>query len=36
MADEIHPNAQGYTWMRDVLANYLKTIYENKYPGYNI
>ena len=36
MADAIHPNAQGYTWMRDVLANYLKIIYENKYPGYNI
>ena len=36
MADAIHPNATGYMWMRDVFANYLKTIYENKYPGYNL
>ena len=36
MADAIHPNAIGYAWMRDVVANYLKTIYENKYPGYTI
>ena len=36
MADSIHPNATGYAWMRDVVANYLKTIYENKYPGYTI
>ena len=36
MADSIHPNADGYRWMKDVFANYLKTIYENKYPEYII
>lgn len=35
-SDEIHPNSSGYRWMAEIMAQYLKTAYEARYPGYTI